>query len=66
MNKKKSYQSLGRFNNFQKNKKPKITIENKKQGKEIQYRECEGFGHFQSECANTLKKKRNITQNHLE
>ena len=25
--------------------------------KEIQCRECDGFGHIQSECANTLKKK---------
>ena len=25
--------------------------------KKIQCRECEGFGHIQAECANTLKKK---------
>ena len=25
--------------------------------KGIQYRECEGYGHVQAECANTLKKK---------
>ena len=25
--------------------------------KGIQYRECEGFGHIQAECANVLKKK---------
>ena len=26
--------------------------------KGIQCRECEGFGHIQSECANTLKKNK--------
>ena len=26
--------------------------------KDIQCRECEGFGHIQSECANTLKKNK--------
>ena len=31
--------------------------ESKKQNKGIQCRECERFGHIQSECTNTLKKK---------
>lgn len=29
-------------------------------GKEIQCRECEGFGHIQVECANTLKKNKSL------
>ena len=56
MNRRKN-QSLGRNNNFQKNKKTENFGESKKQNKGIQYRECEGFEHIQSECANTLKKK---------
>ena len=32
-------------------------VENKKQGKGIQCKECESFGNIQSKCANTLKKK---------
>ncbi|KAI5654024.1 hypothetical protein M9H77_31211 [Catharanthus roseus] len=28
----------------------------KKRGKNIQFRGCEGFGHIQAECANTIKK----------
>ena len=45
-NKKKTSQNLGRSNVFQKSKKPVNTIENKKQGKGIQCKECEGFGHI--------------------
>ena len=56
MNRRKN-QSFGRNNNFQKNKKTRNFGESKKQNKGIQCRECEGFGHIQSECANTLKKK---------
>ena len=56
MNRRKN-QSSGRNNNFQKNKKTRNFGESKKQNKGIQCRECEGFGHIQSECANTLKKK---------
>ena len=26
----------------------------------VQCRECEGFGHIQSECANTLKKNKKV------
>ena len=53
----KSSQSSRRFNNFQKNKKLMSIVENKKQGKMIQCKECEVFGHSQFECANTLNKK---------
>ena len=56
MNKKKKPQGSGRANNFQKNKKATNTLKNKKPKKGIQCRECESFGHIQSECANTLKK----------
>ena len=57
MNKKKNSQGFGRTNNFQKNKKTATSIKNKKSGKRIQCRECEGFGHIQSECENRRKKK---------
>ena len=57
MSKRKSTQNSTRINNFPKNKKAVSTSELKKQNKGIQCRECEGFGHIQSECANTLKKK---------
>ena len=57
MNRKKNPPNSKRFNNFQRNKKSTNTVEIKNQSKGIQCRECEGFGHIQSECANTLKKK---------
>ena len=57
MSRRKSTQNSTRINNFQKNKKVVSTGELKKQNKGIQCREYEGFGHIQSECANTLKKK---------
>ena len=57
MNKTKTPQNSRRSNTFQKNKKAASIVEDKKQGKQIQCRECEGFSHIQSECANTLKKK---------
>ena len=57
MNKKNTPQNSRRSNTFQKNKKVVSTVENKKQGKGIQCRVCEGFNHVQSESANTLKKK---------
>ena len=66
MNKKKISQGSGKMNQFQRKKKTTNPVETKKSGKGIQCRECEGFGHIQSECANTLKKKGKITQNHLE
>ena len=34
------------MNQFQKNKKTTNPVENKKSGKRIQCRECEGFGHI--------------------
>ena len=40
-----------------KKKNPMSIVESKKQGKVIQCRECECFGHIQVKCANTLKKK---------
>ena len=57
MNKKKNSQGSRKMNQFQKNKKTSNSVETKKSGKGIQCRECEGFGHIQSECVNTLKKK---------
>ena len=66
MNKNKFSQGLGKMNQVQKNKKTTNLIENKKSGKGIQCKECKGFNHIQLECANTLKKKGKITQNHLE
>ena len=33
------------------------TLESNARNKGIQCRECEGFGHIQAECANTVKKK---------
>ena len=65
MNKKKTFQGSGKMNQFQRNKKTSNPVETKKSGRGIQCRECEGFRHIQSECANTLQKKK-ITQNHLE
>ena len=57
MNKKKISQGSGKMNQFQRNKKITNPVETKKSGKRIQCKECEGFGHIQSKCANTLKKK---------
>ena len=57
MNKKKISQGSEKMNQFQRNKKTTNPIETKTSGKGILCRECEGFGHIQSECANTLKKK---------
>ena len=66
MNRKNISQSLGRSNNFQQNKKPMSIVENKKQSKGIQCRECEGFGHIQSKCVNNLEIKRKISQDYLK
>lgn len=35
----------------------KFSKEHEKKNKDIKCFECEGYGHIQSECANTLKKK---------
>ncbi|KAI3470733.1 hypothetical protein Pfo_027396 [Paulownia fortunei] len=39
------------------------SFSNDKKDKQIQYRECEGYGHIQSECANILKKKKRRSLN---
>lgn len=38
----------------------KKLFELKQRGKSNECRECEGFGHVQAECANTLKKSRSL------
>ncbi|CAM8990467.1 unnamed protein product [Rhodiola kirilowii] len=57
--------SLSNFCNWKKGKTR--TAENRQdfseKGKEIQCRECRGFGHIQAECANTLKKKKAMVAN---
>ena len=50
-------QSFNRYLKKMNKKKTLNPVETKKSGRGIQCRECEGFGHIQSECANTLKKK---------
>jgi len=53
----------GRFGDNSKNKNSQKKnfnsqrFEEKKRKEGVQCRECEGFGHVQAECANTLKKK---------
>ncbi|XP_024023122.1 uncharacterized protein LOC112092104 [Morus notabilis] len=45
--------------NFNKKNKGATNSSNdKKKNREIQCRECDGYGHIQSECANTLKKRK--------
>ncbi|CAM8890269.1 unnamed protein product [Rhodiola kirilowii] len=58
--------SSSNFRNWKKGKTR--TSENRQEfstekGKDIQCRECRGFGHIQAECANTLKKKKAMTAN---
>ena len=38
-----------------------VNIEPTNKSKEIQAWECEGYGHIQSECANTCKKNKSYT-----
>ena len=45
---------------FPKNAKGNSSFNLADKRKGIQCRECEGFGHIQSECANTLKKKSKV------
>ncbi|XP_012852378.1 PREDICTED: uncharacterized protein LOC105971989 [Erythranthe guttata] len=54
--------STGKTVNFQ-NSRRNSNQDNSEESKprRIQCRECEGFGHIQSECANTLKKKKKIS-----
>ena len=55
----------GNFNDFSKTGKQRFNPQGSKQtdsdkkGRGIQCRECDGYGHIQAECANTLKKKKN-------
>ncbi|CAM8957075.1 unnamed protein product [Rhodiola kirilowii] len=57
--------SSSNFRNWKKGKTR--TSENRQdsseKGKEIQCRECRGFGHIQAECANTLQKKKAMVAN---
>ncbi|XP_012847829.1 PREDICTED: uncharacterized protein LOC105967762 [Erythranthe guttata] len=54
--------STGKPVNFQ-NSRRNSSQDNSEESKprRIQCRECEGFGHIQSECANTLKKKKKMS-----
>ncbi|XP_012855774.1 PREDICTED: uncharacterized protein LOC105975143 [Erythranthe guttata] len=54
--------STGKPVNFQ-NSRRNSNQDNSEESKprRIQCRECEGFGHIQSECANTLKKKKKMS-----
>ena len=55
----------GNFKDFSKTGKQRFNSQGSKQtdsdkkGRGIQCRECDGYGHIQAECANTLKKKKN-------
>ena len=49
-------QNTRNFNPPKKNKPPESNPDSRNRRSNIQCRECEGFGHIQSECANTLKK----------
>jgi len=57
INKKNGFGENLKNRNFQKKTFNTQRPEEKKRNKGIQCRECEGFGHIQAECANTLKKK---------
>ncbi|XP_024019584.1 uncharacterized protein LOC112091065 [Morus notabilis] len=57
-NKKNQTPTFNNSNNFQKNKGATNSSNNKKKNRGIQCRECDGYGHIQSECANTLKKRK--------
>ncbi|XP_024028691.1 uncharacterized protein LOC112093781 [Morus notabilis] len=58
VNRKNENSRNGNSSNFQKNKAAANNIEMKTKNRGIQCRECDGYGHIQSECANTLKKKK--------
>ncbi|XP_024018585.1 uncharacterized protein LOC112090762 [Morus notabilis] len=59
----RKFNKKGRFGENSKNKNSQKKnfnsqrFEDKKRKEGIQCRECEGFGHVQAKCANTLKKK---------
>ena len=50
VNGKKNSQSSEKSNRFQKSKNLMSIVESMKQGKGIQYRECEGLSHIQVKC----------------
>ena len=52
----KKCSSFGKSNNSHKGKAAANTFDSKKKSKRIQCCKCEGFGHIQFECANTLRK----------
>lgn len=57
---------FGNSNNSQNNKATETRSELKTKNRGSQCRECDGYGHIQTECANKLKKKKkslNVTQN---
>ncbi|XP_062106271.1 uncharacterized protein LOC133817703 [Humulus lupulus] len=56
--KKNNYGGKENQNRKQPYKDPKQGQQPEKKNHGIQCRECEGFGHIQAECANTLKKKK--------
>jgi len=58
VNRKNENSRNGNSSNFQKNKSAANNTELKTKNRGIQCRECDGYGHIQSECANTLKKKK--------
>ncbi|KAH6797199.1 hypothetical protein C2S52_021753 [Perilla frutescens var. hirtella] len=53
----KSSQNYSAKNRFSKPRKMKVDDSNEEKLKEEKCRECGGYGHYQVECANTLKKK---------
>ena len=61
----KKLKKKGNFKDFSKTGKQRFNSQGSKQtdsdkkGRGIQCRECDGYGHIQAECANTLKKKKN-------
>ena len=57
----KYIKKLGNKKAISKNPKGNFSKPFETNKKGIQCRECEGFGHIQSECANTLKKKKVMT-----
>ncbi|KAI3453478.1 hypothetical protein Pfo_010141 [Paulownia fortunei] len=55
INKENKFPKAGKVTNSQKNKN-KSNASDFRKNRRIQCRKCEGFGHIQAECANTLKK----------
>ena len=57
-NEKNQTPTFNNSNNFQKYMGATNSSNDRKKNKRIQCRECDGYGHIQSECANTLKKRK--------